>query len=149
MDDKDKANLDKTLADSQSLLPYARHVGSAIIRPMDKGRTRGVAMQAMYQQTDTQLQQIREQVETLIRQAQAIHDRINLSEKIYKADCGFKPVPGHTYYLYSKKDGSLILSLVSPAEWGTSIPYTFLAEAQLLADHTWKILQKGNDQDLV
>jgi hypothetical protein len=149
MDDQDHSVTDKTLVDSQSLLPYARHVGSAIIRPLDKGRTRGVAMQAMYQQTDTQLQQIREQVETLIRQAQAIHDRINLSEKIYKADCGFKPVPGHTYFLYSKKDGSLILSLVSPAEWGNSIPYIFMAEAQLLADHTWKILQKGDGNDFI
>jgi hypothetical protein len=149
MDNKDQADLDKSLVDSQSLLPYARHVGSAIIRPIDKGRTRGVAMQAMYQQTDSQLQQIREQVETLIRQAQSIHDRINLSEKIYKADCGFKPVPGHTYFLYRKKDESLILSLVSPIEWGNSLPYVFLAEAQLLADHTWKILEKGDDQDLV
>ncbi len=148
MEDKDQILSDNSSTDSQSLLPYATHVGSAIIRPLDKGRTKGIAMQAMYQQTDTQLQQIREQVETLIRQAQAIHDRINLSEKIYKADCGFKPVPGHTYYLYTKKDGSWILSIVAPAEWGSSIPYVFRAEAQLLADHTWKILQKGEEQDL-
>ena len=37
------------------LLPYAHHVGSAIIKPLDKGKSKGVAMKAMYQQTENQL----------------------------------------------------------------------------------------------
>jgi hypothetical protein len=143
---KDKVNPispDK-ITETPSLLPYAHHVGSAIIRPLDKGRTKGIAMKSMYQQTENQLQQIREQVETLIRQAQAIHDRINISEKIYQADCGFKPVPGYIYFLYEKQDTSWIISMISPSEWGTKLPYTFIAEVELLADHTWKIIQKDD-----
>ena len=128
------------VTDVPHLLPYAHHVGSAIIRPLDKGRTKGLAMKAMYQQTETQLLQIREQVETLIRQAQEIHDRISLSEKIYKADCGFRPVVGHIYFLYEKKDGSWVLSMISPQEWGKNPPYIYLAKAELLADSTWKVI---------
>lgn len=137
--DKDK------ITETPHLLPYAHHVGSAIIKPLDKGKTRGIAMKAMYQQTETQLTQIKEQVETLIRQAQAIHDRIHISEKIYKADCGFKPIPGNVYYLYEKKDGSWTISLVSPNEWGRNIPYKFLATVELLADSTWKIIEKSEE----
>ncbi len=137
--DKDK------ITETPHLLPYAHHVGSAIIKPLDKGKTKGVAMKAMYQQTETQLTQIKEQVETLIKQAQAIHDRIHISEKIYKADCGFKPIPGNTYYLYEKKDNSWTISLVSPEEWGRSIPYKFIATVELLADSTWKIVEKSED----
>jgi len=137
--DKDK------ITETPHLLPYAHHVGSAIIKPLDKGKTKGVAMKAMYQQTETQLTQIKEQVETLIKQAQAIHDRIHISEKIYKADCGFKPLPGNTYYLYEKKDDSWTISLVSPQEWGRSIPYKFIATVELLADSTWKIVEKSED----
>ncbi len=137
--DKDK------ITETPHLLPYAHHVGSAIIKPLDKGKTKGVAMKAMYQQTETQLTQIKEQVETLIKQAQAIHDRIHISEKIYKADCGFKPLPGNTYYLYEKKDNSWTISLVSPQEWGRSIPYKFIATVELLADSTWKIVEKSED----
>ncbi len=137
-------NLDK-ITDTPHLLPYAHHVGSAIIKPIDKGRTRGVAMKAMFQQTENQLHQIKEQVETLIRQAQAIHDRISISEKIYKADCGFKPVPGYIYFLYQKKDETWTISMVSPPEWGSKLPYTFVAEVELLADHTWKIISKDGD----
>lgn len=137
-------NPDK-ITDTPHLLPYAHHVGSAIIKPLDKGRTRGVAMKSMFQQTENQLHQIKEQVETLIRQAQAIHDRISISEKIYKADCGFKPVPGYIYFLYQKKDETWTISMISPSEWGIKLPYTFIAEVELLADHTWKIISKDGE----
>lgn len=133
---------DKT-ADAPHLLPYAHHVGSAIIRPLDKGRTKGNAMTAMYQQTGNQLNQIKEQVETLIRQAQAIHDRIEISEKIYKADMGFKPTVNQIYHLYERQNGEWVLSLVSPYEWGSKIPYHFIATVQMLADSTWEILEKN------
>lgn len=141
---KNPINPDK-ITEQPHLLPYAHHVGSAIIRPMDKGKTKGVAMQAMYQQTDIQLHQIKEQVETLIKQAQAIHDRISVSEKIYKADCGFKPLIGTEYYLYEKKDNSWLVSMISPDEWGKSKPYQYVAAIKMMADSTWYILDKGEE----
>ena len=137
-------NKDK-ITETPNLLPYAHHVGSAIIKPLDKGRTKGNAMTAMYQQTGTQLNQIKEQVETLIRQAQALHDRINISEKIYKADAGFKPVINQVYHLYERQNGQWVLSLISPKEWGSKLPYHFIASVQLLADHTWEVLEKNAD----
>jgi hypothetical protein len=135
----------KQRAASPGLMPYAHSVGSAIIRPVDAGRTRGIAMRAMYEQTENQLGQIRKQVEMLIGQAQEIHDRIKLSEIIYQADLGFKPVIGHTYHLYRRTDGKAILSLVAPEEWGIHSRLTYLATAKLLADHTWDILTKADD----
>jgi len=141
---KNNINLDM-VAENPGLMPYAQHVGSAIIKPIDKGRTKGNAMTAMYQQTDTQLTQIKEQVETLIRQAQELHDRISISERIYKADCGFKPVINKTYYVYQRKDDSWVLSMISPEEWGPNGPYIFIATCELLADHTWSVLEKSED----
>jgi hypothetical protein len=136
---------DKT-AEAPSLLPYASNVGSAIIRPMDKGRTKGNAMTAMYQQTGNQLTQIKEQVETLIRQAQEIHDRIEISEKIYKSDMGFKPVINYDYYLYERENGSLVLSMVAPHEWGRKKPFHYIASVCLLADSTWNVLDKNDEK---
>ena len=133
--DKDK------VAENPGLLPYAHTVGSAIIRPIDKGRTKGVAMSAMYEQTDRQLEQLRKQVELLVEQANAIHKRVHLSERIYQADVNFKPLPGHTYYLYKRKSGDDLLSMIGPAEWGARSPYEYLATVRLLADHTWDVLE--------
>jgi hypothetical protein len=137
--DKDKTT------DQPHLLPYAHHVGSAIIRPIDKGKEKGLSMTAMYQQTNTQLTQIKDQVETLIRQAQEIHDRIDISEKIYAADIGFRPLIGKVYHLFVNKDNSWVISMVGPEEWGNSCPYSFLATVTMLADHTWQINEKSED----
>ena len=95
---------------------------------------------------DFSLNQIKEQVETLIRQAQALHDRINISERIYKADAGFKPVINQEYHLYERQNGQWVLSLISPREWGNKLPYHFIASVKLLADHTWDILEKNEDK---
>lgn len=131
------------------LLPYAHTIGSAIIRPLDEGRSKGVAMQAMYEQTGNQLFQIKEQVEHLLAQAQNIHDRIDVSEKIYLAKCSFEPVMGQIYQLYEKSDGSWILSMVTVAEWGADPPYIYLASARLLHDHTWDVLKVNQDKPII
>ena len=145
---KNPIDIDK-VAENPHLLPYAHTLAGAIIKPIDKGRVKGVAMTAMYEQTANQLHQIKDQVEKLMSQAQAIHKRIDLSEKIYLADCGFKPVMGQVYHVYEKKDGSWILSMVTPEEWGKNPPYYYLASAKLLYDHTWEILEINEDKPIV
>lgn len=130
--DKDK------IAENPHILPYAHTIGSAIIKPLDKGRIKGLSMEAMYQQTEDKLSQIKEQVEMLINQAHEIHRRIDVSEKIYEAKYSFKPIIGTTYYLYQDED-KYVLSMISPEEWGDSLKYEFISPATLLADHTWRI----------
>jgi hypothetical protein len=141
--DKDK------IAENPHLLPYAHTVGGAITKPIDKGRVKGVAMSAMYEQTNQQLNQIREQVERLVTQAQSIHDRIDISEKVYLAECGFKPVIGQVYNLYEKKDGTWLLSMISEEEWGPRGPYFWLATARLMHDHTWEILSVNKEKPVI
>lgn len=126
-------------ARSPGLLPYASHIGSAIIRPVEAGKEKGLGMKAMYQQTDRNLNRIKEQVELLIKQAQEIHDRIDFSEKIYLAECSFVPVIGETYFLYKRPDNTEFLSMVGPLEWGPKTHLTFVCSARLLADHTWEL----------
>lgn len=130
------------------LLPYAHHVGSAIIKPIDKGRVKGVAMTAMYQQTESSLLQIKEQVELLLGQAQKIHDRINISEKIYQADIGFQTTVNQIYYIYERDNGKWTLSLIAPEEWGRSKSLNFIAEVKLLADKTWEVIRKIETVDI-
>lgn len=133
--DKDK------VAETPGLLPYAHSTGGALIRPEDKGRIRGNAMTAMYDQTDRQLEQLRQQMETLMKQAKSLGERVTVSEMIYQADIPFEPVIHHIYYLYQrKKDGKHVLSMVSPEEWGLKIPYEYLATVRLLGDHTWEVM---------
>ena len=130
------------VASNPGTLPYAHHAGSAVIKPDDLGKVRGLAMKAMYQQTDVQLNQIKEQIEILIKQSKNLHERIQVSEQIYQAAVGFDPVINHIYHLYSKKsDASWVLSMVAPQEWGRKQPYDYMATVRLMADHTWEVMK--------
>jgi hypothetical protein len=134
--DKDK------VAENPGLLPYAHTAGGAVIKPEDKGRIRGNAMTAMYDQTDRQMEQLRRQMETLVNQAKSLQDRMQVSEAIYAADVPFQPVIHHLYHLYQRKsDGGHLLSMVGPTEWGRKQPYEFLATVRLLGDHTWEVME--------
>jgi hypothetical protein len=122
-----------------SVLPYSASVAGAVIKPNEEGLIRHKALTAMEEQTNMQLEQIRKQIELLALQAQEIQKRKELSMLVYNAKLNFAPVIGQTYYMYEKSDGSHLLSLVSPKEWGGGAgPFKrFIAPVKLLADHTW------------
>jgi predicted transcriptional regulator len=136
--DKDK------IAENPHLLPYAHTVGGAVIKPIDKGKVKGRAVTAMYEQTDMDLDQIRQQIELLASQAKAIQNRVNISERIYLAEMNFGPIIGKIYHLYRRSNGKDVMSMISPGEWGKKMPYDFVATIKLLADHTWDILATGD-----
>ena len=121
-----------------SVLPYSSSVSGAVIKPTEEGVIRHKALTAMEEQTNMQLTQIRQQIELLAIQAQEIQKRKELSMLIYAAKLNFTPVIGQVYYLYKKKDGNHVLSLISPKEWGSNGPFKKCeASVKLLADHTW------------
>jgi hypothetical protein len=122
-----------------SVLPYASSAGSVAIRPTKEGVIKHKALSAMEDQTNMQLNQIKEQIELLARQAQEIRKRKELSLMIYEAKITFKPQIGQIYHVYEKSDGSHVLSMVAPSEWGGGAgPFAqFIATVKLLADHTW------------
>lgn len=135
----------KKIAQNPSLLPYAHTVGGAVIKPTEQGAIKGKALDAMAQQTDRQMQQLYDQMQTLATQAKKLQHRVEVSKNIYEADIPFEPVIGHIYCVYLREDnGRYFLSMVQPNEWGRSAQgkFQFMAKALLLADHTWEILEE-------
>ncbi|MFP4089780.1 MAG: DUF2452 domain-containing protein [Cyclobacteriaceae bacterium] len=126
--------------DMPGTLAFPHTVGGAVIKPEDRGKIKGRAVKAMHQQTDRQLKQLYEQMQTLVNQANNLKKRVEVSERIYLAQMNFEPVIGHTYYLYQKKDGTDVLSMIAPEEWGKSSPFVkTVGKATMLADHTWEV----------
>jgi len=141
----DQIDLEKErekITEDPGMIAYPHHVGSAIVKPEDRGKIKGRAVTAMHEQTDRQMQQIYGQMQTLIHQARSLKKRVELSERIYLTRLNFEPIIGHEYHLYRKKDGKDILSMVAPEEWGDRMPYeVYIARVKLLADHTWEVLE--------
>lgn len=148
--DISKIDLEKEkekITDFPGLIKFAHSVGSALIKPEDKGRIKGNAIAAMHDQTDRQFHQLFEQMQTLMEQAQYLKKRVEVSERIYQCSMGFSPVINKLYYLYQKGDGTDVLSMVSPDEWGRTFPYEkFIAEVKLLSDHTWEIIRADDEE---
>lgn len=146
--DVDKIDLDELKdksTENPGLISFPHSVGSAMVKPEDKGKIKGRAMAAMTEQTEHQLHQLYEQMQTLVKQANEIKSRVEVSNRIYIAQMNFDPIIGHIYYLYSKKNNNDLLSMISPLEWGKTIPYkSFIAEVRLLSDHTWEVLNSEN-----
>jgi hypothetical protein len=137
----DDQNEDSDFPSAPGLLPYAHHVGSALINPIDKGKVKGRAMSAMVQQTDRQFAQLKEQIDLLAVQARKLQRRVEISERIYQADMNFEPVHGTIYHLYERAAGQAVLSMIGPDEWRNRPGFAaHVASVQLLADHTWEIV---------
>lgn len=140
----DLEKLKEKVAEDPSTLPYAHTVGGVIIKPEDQGKIKANALEAMYQQTDMQMEQIYKQMQLLAEQAKDINTRKTISERIYQAEIRFEPLIGRTYYLYERQGKSDVLSLIAPHEWGKSRKYdNYIATIRLLADHTWEIIEKA------
>jgi hypothetical protein len=138
--DKDK------VAENPGLLPYAHHSSSAVIKPEDKGKIKGRALMAMAEQTNMQMDQIKEQIELLATQAKKLQLRREISEELYLAELNFDPIIHKVYYFYRRGNGKGVLSMVAPQEWGGSMPFAeHVATARLLADHTWEVLETAED----
>jgi hypothetical protein len=145
IDNLNLEDLKEKTVENPGLISFPHNVSGAVIKPEDKGRIKGRAMMAMKEQTERQLQQLYEQMQTLVKQANDIKNRVHVSEKIYLSQMNFEPIIGQTYFLYEKGKGENIISMISPEEWGKSMPYQgYVAKVKLLADHTWEVLESGN-----
>ncbi len=138
MSDEELEQLRDKITTTPSTLTYGHHAGSALIKPEDKGKIKGQALAAMHEQSQMQLAKIYDQVKVLVKQAEEVQNRVEISEQIYTAEMKFKPLIGHEYHLYEKKDGTRLLSVISPKEWGSNLPFkNHMASVKLLSDHTW------------
>jgi len=133
------------ITENPSTLPYAHTVGGAVIKPTKQGVIRSKSLMAMEEQTDMQLMQIKEQIDLLARQAKAIQDRKDLAARIYAAKISFKPEINHVYHLYLNEVDEHVLSMIGPQEWSKPKFKQFLYTVKLMADHTWEVLESGED----
>ena len=121
--------------------PYALSVTSPKIEPIDKRLLKANAYEAMQHQAEQQIQMLKKQAELLMKQAKAIEHRLEVSHAIYQADINFEPVINGIYHVYQKDNGTQVLSMVAPYEWGAKMPFSeFLYTVRLLGDRTWDIL---------
>ena len=127
------------ITETPSTLPYAHHVGSAPIRPDDLKGLRSKALSSMEEQTEMQLDQIREQIDLLRQQAAKVVQRRQASLMYIGPRSALNPWWAGSTTLYERSNGETLLSTIDPGA-GEDLPFTFLHSVKLLADHTWEVV---------
>lgn len=138
--EKQKKRMELMAADLPGLMEYAHSLGGFSVVPNDYGAIKTRGLTAMQEQAQMQIDQIAEQMKLLAKQAQAIKDKMLISQQIFQARYDFQPLVGKVYYLYSNQKGERRLSMIAPEEWNNSNSLTYIATVKLLADHTWSVV---------
>ncbi|KAK2189833.1 hypothetical protein NP493_96g13036 [Ridgeia piscesae] len=96
---------------------------------------------------------IAEQIKALQEQAKNVLEEARLNSDLHHAACNMVKKPGAIYYLYKRPSGQKYLSLLSPQEWGSSCPHTFIGGYRLEVDQSWtpveNISEKDNESELM
>lgn len=141
LENKEHYNEDGSYIGPDSLSPIPLSVGSPIIKAVDKGKIKAVAVEAMHHYANQEMAMLKKQADLIMEQVREIENRLKVSEKIYESEMKFTPVIGQIYHLY-EKDSYYKLSLIGPTEWGKSQAFgKFVASVKLLGDHSWDMIK--------
>lgn len=97
--------------------------------------------------TSGKLQVIVDQIRHLQQQAQQVLQSAKQDTQLHHAACNFVKVPGKTYHLYEKKDGTTFFSMLSPQEWGGKPPNTFLGSYRMEYDRSWTPAEEVEERE--
>jgi hypothetical protein len=96
-------------------------------------------------QAQQEYDRIMELVAVLEKQAQAIKQRLNITDMIHSAKYDFQIAHGNVYWLvFDKRKNFTRLSINGPDDWSTGVPvdYEYITKVKWLGDHTWQEVEE-------
>lgn len=117
--------------------PYPVSRLSPAFRTTDLAEEVARAESMLSARTGAKLRVIADQIKALQAEARKVLDEAREEQALTHAQCSFRRIPGHSYHLYRKADGSSFFSMLSPADWRGKPPYPFLGSYRLEADYSW------------
>jgi hypothetical protein len=88
------------------------------------------------------LRLIANRIKALQDEARQILEQTQHDQQLHRAQCNFKRQPGKIYHLYQKANGTSYFSMLTPANWGSKQPHTFLGSYQLQMDMSWTPIEE-------
>ncbi len=92
------------------------------------------------------LRLIADQMLRLKEQARTILQETRQNQTLHRAQCQFRKIPGKTYHLYSRSNGELYFSMLSPEDWKHQPTDSFQGSYTLQADMSWKAIDDTEDE---
>ena len=122
-------------------LPYPMELGAPAFAPVPVEKEKDIILNVGKLHAKQEYDRIMEQVDVLKRQADALMNRMEVSEIMHRCVYGIHPYHGKTYYVYwdSRKQHHW-LSLNHPDSWcaGPGAHNRFVMAVRMLGDSTWE-----------
>lgn len=124
----------------RSNLPYPMELGSPSFFPIPVEKEKDILLNTSKLHAKQEYDRIMEQVEVLKKQADALVNRISISEMINQCVYLFKPVHGKIYYVYNNTfKNENWLSINSPNSWiALGQEHEYVMTVKLMGDSTWE-----------
>jgi hypothetical protein len=97
--------------------------------------------------TGAKLRVIADQIQALQNQARQILAEAREEQALTRAQCAFRRIPGKTYHLYRKADGTTFFSMLSPQDWRGEPPHEFSGSYRLGLDRSWTLAGTEETRD--
>jgi len=128
-------------AAKRNSLAFPMELGAPAFAPIDVFREKDTILNMGRQHAQEEYNRIMEQVEVLKRQADALVNRMQLSEIMHHCVYGFKPVYNKVYYVYfDSRKNHYWLSPNHPRRWcaGPGEQHTYYMAVRMRGDSTWQ-----------
>ena len=109
-----------------NLIPYASHIGSPKIEPVDTSHFINKSLQKFNHHSETKFNELKKEFEEFFEQ-------FELNKLIYSTELRFEPIVGEIYHLYENQE-KRFLSLIEPNMWKE--PY--ICSVKLNSDGIWE-----------
>lgn len=131
----------------RSSLPYPMELGSPAFAPIAIGKEKDILLNVSKLNAKQEYDRIMEQVNVLKRQAEALMNRMQVSEIMHKCVYHFRVVHGRCYYLYfNNYKNDNVLSPIAPNEWSAfPLHYRYIMTVRLMGDSTWEKVEDEFD----
>lgn len=124
----------------RSSLPYPMELGSPSFFPVPVEKEKDIILNVGKIHAKQEYDRIMEQVEVLKKQADALMNRMAVSELMHNCHYMFKPIHGKTYYVYYDEYKKMNwLSLNHPKSWSAlGEHHKYVMTVKLMGDSTWE-----------
>ena len=137
-------DLSKEDGDRRNSLPYPMELGSPAFAPVPVEQEKDVILNVGRMHAQQEYDRIMQQVEVLKQQADALQQRLHVSEIMHGVKYGLQPRHGKTYYVYfNSLKNEHWLSMNHPHHWcaGPGEQHTYVMAVKMLGDSTWQEVQ--------
>ena len=88
-----------------NLIPYASHIGSPKIEPVDTSNFINKSLQKFNHHSETKFNELKKQFEQF-------YEQFELNKLVYSTELKFEPIVGEVYHLYETYDRKFFKNLV-------------------------------------